>query len=167
MSYTYNQRDSFINDDNFNKSRSHTTSFAWYFMEMSAIELSYTNGDAEISGKAESDLSATKFIVKMEMYEVNLIFTLFGKESIFQPYVKGGAAWVDKRIFRDDALGLTKISPDRNKKDPVPSFGVGARIVLTNHIRLRGSYDRWRSGKDNTGNETWDSALRVGVSYIF
>lgn len=165
LSYTYSQRSSYIDDDNFQKSLSHTGSMAWYFFEMSALELSYTKGKGEVSGKAEGE-DPVKLITNLEMYDASLVLTLAQKDWSFQPYIKGGAAMVDKRISKVTPTGTAKMS-ETDKDDIVPSFGAGFRFYLTKNLSVRAGYDRWRSGKDSSGNDIWDDAIRAGISFNF
>lgn len=165
LSYTYSQRSSFINDDNYNKTKSHTGSIAWYFFDLSAIEFSYTKGQGQVSGKSSTDTRAIRLDTFLEMYDISLVFTLAQKDWAFQPYIKGGAAWIDKEIYRDDNNGYNLISKT-DKDEVVPSFGVGFRYYFTKAISLRAGFDRWRTGKDGD-KEVWDDALRAGISFAF
>ena len=168
LSYQFARTDSKFDDDNFSRSLSHTGSFAWYFMQMSALELSYTRGEGQISS-VDSGGNTIRFRTDLKMYGADIVFTLAGKDWAFQPYVKGGAAWVDKKIFRKE----TSVSPEEqlvtetDKDDAVPSMGVGFRFKITQALRLKASYDRWRSGKDANGEEQWDNAVRAGISVFF
>ena len=101
LSYQFARTDSKFDDDNFSRSLSHTGSFAWYFMQMSALELSYTRGEGQISS-VDSGGNTIRFRTDLKMYGADIVFTLAGKDWAFQPYVKGGAAWVDKKIFRKE-----------------------------------------------------------------
>ncbi|MEK6553818.1 MAG: outer membrane beta-barrel protein [Bdellovibrionota bacterium] len=166
ISYTYSTRNSFIDDDNFQKSFSHTGSFAWYFIEQSAIELSYTKGEGEVSGKAASDAGPVKYTTQFEMYDASLILTFGGKTSFFQPYIKGGAAWIDKTIYRDNPITKGEKISSTDKSDPVPSYGVGFRLFITQNISFKASYDTWKAGESGS-DERWDDAVRGGVSVMF
>lgn len=168
VSYQYSQTESKFDEFNFSRSLSHTASFAWYFLEMSALEVSYTRGEGQISGKAASDPDALKYRTDLQMYGADLVFTLAGKDWAFQPYVKGGAAWVDKKIFRKStSISAEELISSTDKDDAVPSMGAGFRVKLTKTIRLKASYDRWRSGKNANGEEQWDNAVRAGASVFF
>jgi len=54
ISGTANYRRSQINDLNYQESQSVTASVSYYFMEMSALELSYTQGTAHLRVQAQS-----------------------------------------------------------------------------------------------------------------
>ena len=168
LSYSFARTDSKFDDANFSRSLSHTASLAWYFLEMSALEVSYTQGEGQISS-LNSAGQTIKFRTDLKMYGADIVFTLAAKDWAFQPYVKGGAAWVDKKIFRKE----TSVSPEEqlvtetDRDDAVPSMGVGFRFRLTKTLRLKASYDRWRSGKNADGEEQWDDAIRSGISLFF
>lgn len=164
VSYTYATRSSFIDADNFQKSTSHTGSFAWYFLEMSALELSYTKGNGEVSYKSPST-TPIKILTELEIYDASLVFTLAQKDWTFQPYIKGGAAWVDKKIYKEDAIEV-KLQSKTDKTEPVPSWGVGFRLLMSQHISLKCSYDRWRTGKSGN-DDIWDDSVRAGLSVMF
>lgn len=166
ISYTYSTRNSFIDDDNFSKSFSHTGSFAWYFLEMSAFELSYTTGESEISGKAADETTPIKFRTLFEMYDTSLVLTFAGRASIFQPYIKGGAAWIDKTIYKTDATVTNKKISSTDKTDAVPSWGAGFKLFLTKNISIKASYDTWKAGESGS-DERWDDAVRAGLSVLF
>lgn len=167
VSYAYSQSESKFDEDNFSQSLSHTASIAWYFLQMSALELSYTRGEGQISGRAEGDPEPLLYRTELEMYGADLVVTFAQKDWAFQPYLKGGAAWVDKKIFRKStSVSAEQVINMTDKDDAVPSMGVGFRIKLTQTIRLKASYDRWRSGKSGD-DEQWDSAVRAGASVFF
>jgi hypothetical protein len=168
IGYSYSQMDSTIDDENFQKTQSHTGSFSWYFFEMSAIELSYTKGEGVISAKAFDDTTARLYRMDVELYGADLVITFAQKGSMLQPFIKGGAVWVDKKLYREDTSvsdGEQLISKT-DKNDAVPSYGLGFKFYLLKHITLKASYDTWRSGK-NGDTEIWDSAIRGGISFIF
>lgn len=168
LSYSYSQTESKIDDDNFTRSLSHTGSLAWYFMQMSALELSFTRGEGQVSGKSSSDTAAIKYRTDLKLYGADLVLTLAAKDWLFQPYIKGGAAWVDKTIYRLN----TAVTPDEevisqtDRDQVVPSLGTGFRLRVNEQFSIKASYDRWRSG--NSGDtDIWDSAVRAGVSFMF
>lgn len=168
LSYAFSETESKIDADNFTRSLSHTGSLSWYFMQMSALELSYTKGEGQVSGKAVGDTNAIRYRTDLKLYGADLVVTLAQKDWTIQPYVKGGAAWVDKTIYRLN----TAVTPDEqvisktDKTEAVPSLGAGFRIRVNEQFSIKASYDRWRSG--NSGDtEIWDSAVRAGVSFLF
>jgi opacity protein-like surface antigen len=166
ISYQYSQRSSYIDDDNYQKSMSHTGSISWYFFDMSAIEISYTHGEGQVSGKASGDPHAIIFKTMLDMVDASLVITLAQKDWAFQPYVKGGAASVDKRIYRTDANWNNLKISHTDKNEIEPSWGVGFRYFLTKNLSIRAGYDRWKTGKSDS-HDIWDDAIRAGVSLAF
>ncbi len=168
LSYSLSLSDSSFNENTYTKTVSNTASFAWYFLEMSAIEISYSKGEQEFSSPTDTSSSAYVYRIDFEMYGADLVLAFGGKDAVFQPYIKGGAAWVEKQYYRLPSPGapekilLSEVEGD----DPVPSMGVGFKFMLFKNLRLKASYDRWRSGKDDNG-ETWDSRTNAGISLYF
>lgn len=165
LSATYSTRSSSIDSNNYTESQSWTGSFAWYFLEMSALEFSYTNGLGEQVLMASGDPGQTRYYQVVEMYSVDAVLTLAPRTSFIQPFIRGGAAHLRKRIYRQDYLN--DITLYGSPVDAiVPSYGVGLNINITDGFALKGSYDRWESGTSgNTG--IWDDALKAGVSWFF
>ncbi len=162
---SYSVRQSTIDEDNYTKNESWTGSFAWYLIEMSAIELSYTKGLATQSLKSASDPAALVYFAEVEMYGADLVVTLAKKSSFLQPFVRGGAVQIKKQIYRKDING--QIDKYGERIDTVvPSYGAGIKIMLTETFSIKGSYDRWRSGSKDD-KDTWDDAIKAGVSWYF
>lgn len=165
VSTSYGRKSSSIDDDNYSKSESWTGSFAWYFLEQSAIELSYTSGVAEQSLKATVDTSPTIYFSDFTMYGADLVVTLAPKGTFFQPFVRGGIAQLKKKIYREDPTG-TVTTYGKPVDEVVPSYGVGFKIFLTQAFNIRVSYDRWKSGS-NSDKDIWDDNIKAGVSWFF
>lgn len=167
ISYSFSLSDSTLNADNYTKTLSHTASMAWYFMEMSALEVSYSKGEQQISGKADGDANALRYRTEFVMYGADLILTFANRESVFQPYIKGGAVWIDKKLYRRQSpLLAEQLINESDSSTPVPSLGAGFKFFLLKNLSLKASYDTWRSNKTG-GDETWDSTIRAGVSVYF
>ncbi len=162
---SYSIRQSTIDEDNYTKNESWTGSFAWYFLEMSAIEFSYTKGLATQSLKATADPAPLVYFAEVEMYGADLVVTLAKKGSFLQPFVRGGAVQIKKQIYRKDINGQIDKYGDRIDS-VVPSYGAGIKIMLTETFSIKGSYDRWRSGSKDD-KDTWDDAIKAGVSWYF
>lgn len=161
----YSTRSSRIDDNNYTQSQSWTGSVAWYFLEMSAIELSYTNGLGEQSLMAAGDPGQTHYYQVVEMVGADIVLTMASRSSFIQPFVRAGAAHLRKRIYQKDYLG--DITPYGAAVDKiVPSYGVGLNIKLTEAFGIKGSYDRWQSGS-NGNSAIWDDAVKAGISWYF
>jgi len=164
VSASYSIRQSNIDENNYTKNESWSGSFAWYFLELSAIEFSYTKGLSTQSLKSATD-PVQIYFAQFEMFGADLIVTMAKKESFFQPFVRAGAAKLQKEFYRKAADGtITKYGEPVD--EIVPSYGVGFKIFLTKAFSIKTSYDRWRSGaKDD--EEIWDEAIKAGVSWYF
>src|SRR5438128_2286117 len=69
-----------------------TASLGYYFWELSALEFSFTRGNAiqnDPEYVAYQDLTA---------YGVAILFTFANQSSPLKPYVKLGLSWVDKNL---------------------------------------------------------------------
>jgi hypothetical protein len=167
LSYNYSQMESNIDENNFQRTISHTASVSWYFMVMSALELSYTKGEGTIKATAPGD-DPVYYRMDIQLMGADLVFSFAQRDAVFQPYIKGGAIWVDKKLFRlESSIPDSEVLINQTDvTDPVPSYGAGFRILLSKHIAIRASYDSWRSGKRGD-EEVWDRAIRSGVSFIF
>jgi len=169
MSYSFSRTDSRFDADNFSRSLSHTGSIAWYFMQMSAIEFSYTRGEGQVSGRPSSETEAIRYRTEMQLWGADLVVTLAKKEWAFQPYIKGGGALIDKKTYRlanSVSPGPETLLFQTDPNDPVPSMGAGFRLRLNEQFNIRASYDRWRSGNAQD-TQIWDSAVRAGFSFMF
>jgi len=163
LSGSANYRESKINKDNYQKLISFTGSISYYFWELSAIELSYTEGEQIVRIQpvgGEYTLVTTQF----RMAGLDFVLTLAGKQSPFQPYIKFGGAYVDKKIFSKTEIGGQKSIP----YDPgvVPSAGIGFRIKFTNTLALKVGVDGWTTPLDQDP-VTVDYAGRAGISWMF
>lgn len=129
-----NFRRSTIDDNNFQESTSYTGSLSYYFWEMSALELSYTEGEAFLSVKPLDD---TKIITTstFKLIGVDLIITLGSQQSTLQPYLKIGGAHIEKKIVRQ-AEGLDA-SEIESPSGIVPSAGLDLKLPLVEVFPLR------------------------------
>lgn len=153
-----NYRKTTYDKDNYSIYRSGTASIAYYFWELSALELSYT--------KARSDEIKTDYVARsyVTFYGADLIFTLASKQSLFQPYIKVGAAYQNKETsYKQLNQLVTYLDP---VKGWAPSGGVGFKFIIGQHIALKAGIDAWSSPLSQN-NVTYDYAGRLGLSVIF
>lgn len=166
ISASYSTRNSSIDENNYTENRSWTGSFAWYFFDLSALELSYTKGQAKQSLKALSDPFSTVYYAEFEMSGADLVITLAKKDSFFQPFIRGGVASLKKKFYKEDTQTGQITEFGTPVSDVVPSYGAGLKIRITATFSIKGSYERWRSGSvDN--KEIWDDAIKGGISWMF
>ena len=168
-----NYRTSQIDENNFQDSVSYTGSIAYYFWEMSAIEISYTKGLSRLSVKPS--LSEPKIIYRteFEMIGADFVFTFATRQSMFQPFIKLGGAHLQRRIVReatsDGSLGAVEIPAPAGV---VPSAGVGFKVLLTSTLSFKAGIDAWtsplRADQNNKREDyTIDYAARAGISWMF
>ncbi len=160
---TANYRRSSIDTENWQETLSYTGSVSYYFWQMSALELSYTQGLSELSVKATDSLKmiTTNFF---SMTGLDLVISFADRRAPFQPYVKLGAAYMSKTIRRQtEGFNSTLIAETSGL---VPSAGLGFRILITETLSLRVGLDSWT----NPLNESpliFDYAGRAGISWMF
>lgn len=166
LGLTANYRSSQVTEDNSQASLSYTGSISYYFFEMSALELSYTNGNSVLSYRPSASDPKTEITTEFEMMGVDLVLTFAGRDAAFQPYVKVGGAHISKKIViaGDQGTGSAEIkAPD----GIVPSAGIGVKIKLTEQFLIKAGVDAWTSPlNDDAGGDdaTIDFAGRAGIS---
>ncbi len=163
FSYSYMKRS--VDSLNGNESQGTTGSLSFYFWEKLAIEYSYTSGTYVKKEKESSLTSSTskrETVQKSEVNEANIIFLITDRRMKFQPYIKGGAAYIKKRqsVFLD-GTELYSVTPS-----PAwgPSYGIGMKYYFTEDLSLRVSYDIVKTPIDESSS-TEDVTLRTGFSW--
>lgn len=159
-----NYRRSTINENNFQESISFTGSFSYYFWDQSALELSYTDGYSRVVTQPLGGLKRTTE-TEFEMYGADLVFGFGSRQDAFQPYVKAGAAYIDRKIaFQNDGFAK-EIIP--SEPGIVPSAGLGVKIRLSKTFSLKFGIDAWTTPPSDANNETVvDYAGRAGISWL-
>lgn len=169
LSVSYAQKKTYFNADNYNSTESTTGSVSFYFMEKLAVELSYT--DASVL-REETIFNGTGYqqqtsLQKIVVYGSDLIVMLADRKSMFQPYIKGGVAQINKSLTTKNAdVFVYETEPIHSTS---PSYGAGLKIQLSEAFGLKFSYDAWRTEtKDSIGNKSTveDSSVRAGITWI-
>lgn len=160
---TANYRKSVIDDNNYQESVSYTGSISYYFWEMSALELSYTSGASQVVITPSQSEPRTTITTSFYLAGADLVFTFAGRESAFQPYLKLGAAYIEKEIIREIEGGAT--TSIGNPKGTVPSAGLGFKIRLNKTFSIKAGVDAWTSPLSEE-DVTIDYAGRVGFSWF-
>lgn len=161
----YSYKKSTFDADNTTEQQSATGSLSLYFWEKVALELSYTNGLFVKKEKQPQRLNAflrttTQFT---DVYGADLIWVLADKKAFFQPFIKGGAAYVRiKQAVQDSDSNSWEIV----YSGPSPSYGVGFKIFISEAFAFRASYDALETPVNNNTKVTEYSG-RVGVSWMF
>lgn len=163
MSVSYAMRKNSFDRDNYFETESTTASFSTYFSEMIALELSYTQAEANRFEKPPGG-SKMQVYQRTEVIGADLIFVLGSRKSAIQPYVKGGVAQLNRRQVTYNVDSNTKVPLDMGT-DVVPSYGAGIKISITQTLSFRLSYDAWRTPVGG-GVVTDDNQIRAGLSWM-
>jgi len=160
-----NYRYSGYDKDNYIESLTRTISGSYYFWEMCAWELNYTNGGSKQVTKG-AGVTDPKTTVQddIEMTSMDLVLSFAARQDPFRPYVKFGAGYLSKERYR-------KINNDPREKISeqhgiVPSAGVGLSINFTKEFSIKLGVDAWTSPME-VKPIVIDYAGRGGISYIF
>lgn len=144
--------------DNYTVYKSGTGSIAYYFWELSALELSYTKARQD---DIKTDYEARSYVT---FYGADLIFTLASRQSLFQPYIKVGMAYQDKETSYKQTNTNVVILPE--VKGWAPSAGLGFKFIIGQHLAIKAGIDAWSSPLSES-DTTYDYAGRLGLSLIF
>ena len=160
----YNYKKSTYDVNNTFEQQASTASLSFYFWEQVGLEMSYTNGLAvkrELSSISGSLMTTTTQY--SDIYGADLIFVLTGKQAKFQPYVKGGAAYVHKRqVIQAVGQPASQIDPPDGV---APSYGLGFKFFLTESLAIRAGYDIIHTPIDQS-TKVDDISGRVGLSWV-
>lgn len=158
LSYSYQKKQ--FNATNGYQTESKSASFSFYFLERLALELGYTDGFYQ----SDENDGTTQRVVQQttRVADASLIIILLGKKSIIQPYIKGGAAYIEKeqtiKYVNASAISVPKSSGWG------PSYGAGIKIALSERFSIRVGYDVWQTPLGD-GTKSDDSALKAGLTW--
>ncbi len=160
-------RKSSVNDDNFSETRSFTGSIAWYFLEQSAIELSYTKGfvktqSQELNGVV---LEPVTSITNFTMYGADIVFSFAPRDAFFRPYIKGGISYLEKSLETESGGVIFTAEQDGQ----FVTGGAGFKLSITKTFAIKIGYDVWHGPlqAEEDEDETTDNALRGGITWLF
>ena len=161
----YNYKKSTFDTSNNTEQQSTTGSISLYLWERIALELSYTNGLYVRKEKQPDRVGAFLRTTTQysDIYGSDLIFILSDRKATFQPFVKGGVAYVNiKQVIQDDNNNPWEIKYSGLS----PSYGVGFKFFITEAFAIRTSYDAIETPVNDNVKVT-DISGRVGVSWMF
>ncbi len=164
LGMSYARKKNSFDKDNYFDTESTTASFSFYFSEIIALELSYTDAVANRYEKPPGG-NLIQTYQKTEILGADLIFVLAPKTSFIQPFVKGGIAQLKRKQITYDSSLNTPVPLDIETA-VVPSYGAGIKFRVTDSLSLRVSYDVWRTPVGG-GVITDDNQLRAGLSWMF
>lgn len=158
LSYGFSKKN--FNANNYYQSETKTASLSFYLLEKIALELSYTDSFYE---NQEKDATSSRVIQQTSNISgADLIFILTDQRSNFQPYIKGGAAYIHKKAVIKYANADAFEIP--TKDGIAPSYGVGLKYKLNDRFSIRLGYDVWKTPMDD-GSKTDDTAFKAGLSW--
>lgn len=157
LNYSYSKKN--FNSSNFYQTESKTASLSFYLFEKIALELSYTDSFYE---NQEKDANSSRVIQQQSNISgADLIFVLTDQRDTFQPYIKGGAAYISKKAVIKYANADAYTIP--TKDGVAPSYGIGLKYKLNEKFSLRLGYDLWQTPMDD-GTKTDDASFKAGLS---
>lgn len=159
LSYSFSKKN--FNATNYYQSESKSASLSFYLFEKIALELSYTESFYE---NQENDTTSQRVIQQTSnIAGSDLIFILTDQRSDFQPYIKGGAAYISKKaLIKYQNANAYEIP---TKDGVAPSYGVGLKYKLTERFSIRLGYDIWKTPMDD-GTKTEDTAFKAGLNWF-
>ncbi len=158
-----------VGADIFSENYSLTGSISYLFDEMSAIELSYTEGYGRTVVGAAASGATKELVSSATMASLDFVYTFGDKGAMLRPYLKAGAGYLIKKELTEVIAGGF---PNRTYQEDtgfVPSAGIGFRLALTQTLSLKIGVDGWSSqpiGAENR-NSKIDYAGRAGISWLF
>lgn len=156
-----------VADEVLDTQRALTGSLAYYFNEMSAVELSYTDGLQKSEVKSNVGLGQT-IQVAYSMIGLDFILTIGERDAVLRPYIKAGAAYIlEKKRTQIMEFNPTQNSVAEEEPSLVPSAGLGFKLSLTKTWSIKAGIDAWSSKSISEDNAKIDYAGRLGLSWMF
>lgn len=169
-----NYRKVYLSEDSsgeraYDENSAYIASVAYYFREMTAIELSYSQGKNKRYIPSNAITSTTTH--RYDLMGADLVFTFGKRGEQFIPYIKGGVTYFDRKsieyLYINNADGsILPSEPVEIKSTLVPSVGAGLQIRITQQLSFKAGIDVWTSGAINKDVEEFDWAARLGVSWF-
>ncbi len=145
-----------------------TGSLSYIFDEMSAFELSYTNGVT--SQVVPTNIANTNHTTSVyyELVGLDLVFTFGSGDWTIRPYIKAGTAYLLRKRLVDQIDGFAA-SIDDEPTGFVPSAGFGFKLTITKNLSLKAGIEAWTSAPliGGQANPSLDVSARAGLSWLF
>ncbi len=166
LGFNFNYKKTIVDNLNNIEQQGLTGSVSLYFWDQIATEISYTNSLYVKREKADSLPSTTAQRITTQyadIYGVDLIYVFTGKKEVFQPYIKGGVAYIKKKQTsqQDNSQWETPTATGWG-----PSYGVGFKFFLTEAFAIRVGYDVVKTPIDSSSSAD-DISSRIGLSWMF
>ncbi|HEX4925391.1 MAG TPA: OmpA family protein [Bdellovibrionales bacterium] len=162
ISATGSYRTNTVNEYTYSRTQSVTSSVAYYFWEMSALEISYTDalsrsyGRTPISGQDYVETS------RVRLFGADLVLSFAGRQSSFRPYIKIGGADQQKTWIYEEGLVNTRVDTQGFSL----TGGFGFKFLLSDHFAIKAGVDAW-SNPLSEPNRIVDYAANAGISWMF
>lgn len=164
MGLSYGRKKTTFDANNNYESESITGSMSLYFAEQIALELSYTEATGIAKQQPTPDTTPRVIYQKTQIFGSDLILILAGRQSMFQPFIKGGMAYLARRQEVKDGTMKTEVLPVDEAY--VPSYGFGLKIDLTASFGVKAAYSIWQTPIGG-GAKTNDDAITAGMTWKF
>lgn len=173
LSASGNYRKSFLMDSNtsqraYDEASAFTGGVAYYFREMTALEMSYTTGTSKRVIPSTTISSETQHYY--DLLGLDLVFTFGKRTDVYIPYIKTGVGYfTKKRIdykYTNHGTNSVDTASVNLEASVVPSAGAGIQIRLTEKLALKLGVEVWTSGPINKKLEDFDWAFRAGISWF-
>lgn len=153
----------------YDEARALNTSITYYFTEMTAIELSYTQGEATRFIDFDTTTSSTQH--NYSLIGTDFVWTFAQRSDPFIPYVKiGGAYFIQKKVeisyYDKNSMTELPTPPIELQNTLVPSAGFGLKTRLTDRISFKVGIDAWTSGPVSQNSGKFDWAGKAGISWF-
>ncbi|WP_413585210.1 outer membrane beta-barrel protein [Bdellovibrio sp. HCB274] len=159
----YGHKTQTYDTNNYNEMESITGSMSFYLWERIALELSYTDAQSVVVSKAYTTDPKRTTVQRSQILGADLILILADKKALFQPYIKGGVAQINrKQTIKIENQDTYENAPENAI---APSYGVGLKVQITQSMGLKFSYDAWETPIGG-GSKTNDSAIRAGITWM-
>lgn len=155
-----------LDKTNYTDNKSISGSISYYFMELSALELSYTKGLTTIKTQTiPASISDQTTKTEYELLGVDFILSYGGRESAFRPYIKLGSVHVKREILVQNTFTTTPtiIKPEDGW---APSAGIGVKLLITQYFAIKLGFDAWTSPSGQKPVE-YSYAGKAGISWLF
>ena len=168
VGFNYQYKKTIVDSLNNVEQQGMTGTLALYFWEQVATEFSYTNSVYVKREKADAVPGSSLQRITTQtadVYGLDLIYVRADRKARFQPYIKGGIAYLKKKQSYIQGTDSWPTDGSGVMQGWGPSYGVGLKFFLTETISFRAGYDVVRTPIDNS-NSADDTSARVGLSWM-
>lgn len=157
LSATYNYDKTSYSPTNSTAKQSVTGGLGYFFWEMSALELNYTQGE---SNQITPEYNAYQVF---KAYGLGLLITLASRESAFKPYIKLGGVY----LIKDATIYIPNFpATTAHQEGLAPQAALGFKLMLSQRLALKVGLTGQTSPL-NQENTTYDLEGVVGLSFYF